>query len=99
MLKAGIGGTATSGAGDPSLDQSGASQGVGLPGAGGASGSVNSDSSNYNGEPTEAESGDEASTFGPGKSVKKYATPPKKIDDGWSSHLLDVLTTPLFDKF
>lgn len=99
MLKSGIGGSATNGSGDPSLDQIGANRGVGLPGAGHDTASVNSDSSSYNGEPAEAESGDEASTFGPGKAVKKYSPPPKKIDDGWSAHLLDVLTTPLFDKF
>jgi len=70
MIKAGIGGSATMGTGDPSLNQSGASAGMGLPGATG-SGTVNSDSSSYKGEPTEGDSGDEANTFGPGKAIKK----------------------------
>lgn len=98
LLKSGVGGSATHGTGDASLDQVGANQGAGLPGAQG-SGTVNSDGTSYKGEPTEGDAGDEANTFGPGKAVKKYSPPPKKIDEGYSAHLVDVLTTPMFDKF
>ena len=89
-LKAGIGGTATAGAGDPSLNPSGA----GLPGAGPIGSDVE-----YKGDSVEAENGDEASTFGPGKSIKKLSPPGKKVDDGYSADFLDLVTNGFFDKF
>lgn len=91
MLKSGVGGSATPGAGDPSLDVSGAQKG--LPGAPGGA------DADYKGDATAGEPGDEASTFGPGKTMRKLNPPSKKVDEGWSAHMLDVLTTPLFDKF
>lgn len=82
LLKSGVGGTATFGAGDASLDQVGAADGQGLPGASGKGPEVSSDSSSYKGEPTDGDAGDDANSFGPGKAVKKFSPPSKKIDDG-----------------